>query len=138
MLQKSSVKGNLVGKVNVAPNTWRRIFKLSKPEWIFVFLGSLAAFANGAMQPAWALVLAEAIEVMYTCKIAIELLFDTEGDTFKHVLIQIFLMIFVLLSNVTLLFVMLIEARSFMTLSRFKSVFIDLQHFFTQKKLSDN
>ncbi|KAK3766077.1 hypothetical protein RRG08_002313 [Elysia crispata] len=60
--QKPSLKGILVGKVNVAPNTWRRIFKLSKPEWIFVFLGSLAAFANGAMQPAWSLVFAEAVE----------------------------------------------------------------------------
>ncbi|GFR58628.1 multidrug resistance protein 1 [Elysia marginata] len=60
--RKSSVKGNLIDKAQVAPHTWRRIFKLSKPEWIFVFLGSVSAFANGAMQPAWSLVLAEAIE----------------------------------------------------------------------------
>ncbi|KAK3742595.1 hypothetical protein RRG08_023427 [Elysia crispata] len=60
--RKSSVRGSLIVNTKAAPNTWYRIFKLSRPEWIFVFIGSLAAFANGAMQPAWSLVLAEAIE----------------------------------------------------------------------------
>ncbi|RUS91669.1 hypothetical protein EGW08_000642 [Elysia chlorotica] len=62
LLQKTSAKVDLVSQLEVAPNTWRRIFKLSKPEWFFVLVGSVAAFANGAMQPAWSLVLAEAIE----------------------------------------------------------------------------
>ena len=61
--QKSSVKANAIDKKAISPNTWRRVFKMNKPEWIFVFLGSVAAFTNGAMQPAWSIALAEAIEV---------------------------------------------------------------------------
>ncbi|RUS77640.1 hypothetical protein EGW08_014600 [Elysia chlorotica] len=60
--KKSIVKGHETDKVTIAPNTWSRVFKLNRPEWIFVFLGSVAAFANGAMQPAWSIALAEAIE----------------------------------------------------------------------------
>ncbi|GFR58639.1 multidrug resistance protein 1 [Elysia marginata] len=61
--RKSSAKLLHIDKMTPAPNTFLRIVKLNKPEWIFVFFGSIGGFCNGAMQPAWALVLAEAIEV---------------------------------------------------------------------------
>ncbi|GFO14578.1 multidrug resistance protein 1 [Plakobranchus ocellatus] len=60
--RKSSARPSLMEKAPVEPNVWWRVFKLNKPEWLFVFLGCVASFANGAMQPIWSLVLAEAIE----------------------------------------------------------------------------
>ncbi|KAK3779552.1 hypothetical protein RRG08_045298 [Elysia crispata] len=53
---------SLAENMPVAPKTWSRIFKLNRPEWCYIFVGCVAAFLNGAVQPSWSLILAEAIE----------------------------------------------------------------------------
>ncbi|GFO46405.1 multidrug resistance protein 1-like protein [Plakobranchus ocellatus] len=53
---------SLAENMPVTPDIWKRIFKLNKPEWFYIFIGCIAAFCNGAVQPSWSLILAEAIE----------------------------------------------------------------------------
>lgn len=41
----------------------KRVFKLNKPEWMFIVLGCLSAIISGGVQPAFGVILSRAIAV---------------------------------------------------------------------------
>ncbi|XP_059178858.1 ATP-dependent translocase ABCB1-like [Physella acuta] len=43
-------------------STIGRLLKMNSPEWFFLVLGSLSSLTNGALQPAWAIILSEVIK----------------------------------------------------------------------------
>ena len=40
-----------------------KVFMLNKPEWIYIFFGCLASLVQGAIQPAFGIILSKAINV---------------------------------------------------------------------------
>ncbi|CAL1536088.1 unnamed protein product [Lymnaea stagnalis] len=48
-----------------AKRTVKRLLKMNGTEWHYIVMGSVASFINGALQPAWAVVLSEMIKVKY-------------------------------------------------------------------------
>lgn len=57
--EKQIDKSDIIKKSNV---TWE-IFKINKPEWLFIVIGCLAALINGALEPTSAIVQTKLVTV---------------------------------------------------------------------------